>query len=69
MKASQAAAKIRTAIKKTGINPNGMVRVVSNDYITEIEIDLRGVYGEEREDIDDEINKLPYTGEFGIYVI
>jgi len=68
MKASQAAAKIRATIKKSGINPKGMVRVISNDYMTEIEVNLRGVYGEPREDIEDEINSLPY-GFFDFNVI
>lgn len=63
MTAAQAAAKVRNAIKKSGNNPRGCVRVVNSDYTTEVEVDLRGIYGEPREMIDDVINNLP-AGDF-----
>ena len=41
--AAKAAAAIRRELRRMGHDTRGMVRVRSNDYITEIEIDATGV--------------------------
>lgn len=61
MNASQAAEKVRQAIKKAGFKPKGMVRVINNDYVTEIEVDLRGIYGESRILIEEAIRAIEYN--------
>lgn len=67
MTASQAAQKVRNAFKKQGINPKGAVRVRSNDYYTEVQVDTRGIYGGDLEAIEDAINEIP-TGDFDFNV-
>lgn len=63
MTAAQAAAKVRNAIKRTGNNPRGCVRVVNGYYLKEIEVCLRGMSFDERDAIGDVINSLP-DGDF-----
>ncbi len=58
MRAAQAAQSLRNTIKKLGINPKGMVRVISTDYTTEIEVDLAGIYEEDVYQIEQAINDL-----------
>jgi len=64
MTAKQAAAKTRAAIKAAGVNPKGMVRIVKSDYTTEVEVDLLGIYGECRLDIESAINGIGYSDLF-----
>jgi len=65
MNANQVAQKIRNEIKKTGTNPKGMVSVRNTDYSTMIEFNLRGLYGEDLERVEDFINDLPESDEYG----
>ena len=58
MNAAAEAREIRKALKKIGIDPKGMVRVRSNDYITEIEIDARFMSEMEQDDLMMELNDL-----------
>ena len=62
--ASKAAAKVRQAIKRQGNNPTGMVSIKHTDYTTEVEVNLRGVYGAPRENIEEAINEID-DGDFG----
>ena len=58
MTIQRAAAKVRSAIKRENINPRGMVSVMNNDYVSELRVDLRGVYGEQRDRIESTINDI-----------
>jgi len=51
MTASQAASKVRNAIKKTGTNPKGLVSVRNTDFTTELEIDLRYLSEDDRDNV------------------
>jgi hypothetical protein len=64
MTASQAAAKVRQAIKRTGNDPRGMVSVRNTDYTTEVIVQLRGVYGEQRNEIEEVIDSIDAEGRF-----
>jgi hypothetical protein len=58
MKIQQAAAQVRAAIKREKINPRGMVSVMNNDYVSELKVNLRCVYGESRDRIEAAMNGI-----------
>ena len=58
MKASQAAQLVRNAIRKTGVNPKGMVSVRNTDYTTEIEVNLRGLTEDQEYEVSAVINSI-----------
>ncbi len=61
MTASQAASKVRNAFKRVGVDPRGQVSVRSNDYETEIEVNLRFASDDQREVVEGVINDIPET--------
>ncbi len=63
MRAADAAKIVRTAIRQTGSNPKGMVRVRSNDYITELHIDIRSLRNAAACYVEEAIQRIP-NGDF-----
>jgi len=59
MKMQRAAAVVRGALKKAGENPKGRVSCRSNDYVSELSVDLRGIRGEALERVEAAINEMP----------
>lgn len=64
MNASQAAAIVRRAIKKTGNDPRGMVIVRNTDYYSEVTVSLRGIRDEQREEIESVIFNIGNSDKF-----
>jgi hypothetical protein len=64
MTINQAAAKVRAILKKHGVNPKGNVSVKNNDYISELHVDLRYLYGEQLDAIEAEIESIEDDGNF-----
>ena len=58
MKISQIAQKVRAAMKRNGVNPNGRVICQQSDYHSEIEVDLRWIDDDARFEIEDVIEEL-----------
>ena len=56
--AAQAAQQIRTAIRKTGTDAKGRVRVANTDYTTTLEVNLRGMSQADHDTVSGAINQL-----------
>jgi len=64
MNIRQSAAKVRSILKTNGVNPKGLVRVRNHDFFAELTVDLRGIYGDTKFDIEDAINDIEDDGTF-----
>ncbi len=64
MNATQAANRVRQIIRKTGTDPKGMCRVINTDYTTEVEVNLRHIPLEKRDEVEETINNLDCSGNF-----
>jgi hypothetical protein len=53
-----AAGKVRSAIRKQGFDARRRVSVTNTFEVSEIRVDLKGIYGESREKIESTINGI-----------
>jgi hypothetical protein len=66
MTIQQAAAKVRAALKREGIDPRGKVSVRNTDCYSELTVELRWIPQEARDRIGDVLDSL--TGNFTVSV-
>ena len=59
MKASLAAQRVRQIIRRTGNDPKGLVWINSNDYITELHVDLQYLPHDDVEKIEQGMRHIP----------
>jgi hypothetical protein len=64
--AAKDARRIRQAIRRTGTRPAGRVRIVKTDYTTTLEVDLRGMVGVDRDDVDAWLANLQPSGAYDL---
>jgi len=64
MTAAQAAQKVRNAIRKTGTDPKGLVRVINTGYTTEVDVDMKWLDEDAEYKVFQVINEIDGAGGF-----